>query len=35
MFVDDNPIDLKDIEKKYPEVKTINKNLFTDWRELL
>ena len=35
MFVDDNPIDLKGIEKKYPEVKTINKNLFTDWRELL
>lgn len=35
MFIDDNPIDLKDISEKYPEVTTIDKNSFTDWRELI
>ena len=35
IFIDDNSIDIKDIGEKYPEVTTLNKNSFGDWRELI
>ena len=35
IFIDDNPTDLKDIKDNFPQVTTMNRNLFNDWRELI
>ena len=35
IFIDDNPTDLKDIKDNFPQVTTMNRNLFNDWRGLI